>query len=555
MSKFNFQKKLILFISLFFSCLGAELIAQNHFSNPLILDMVHHNPGETPYKSAYNNPAVIKEMGYNGKVYFLFESPALAINWESVGSDILPKESKERKWVDAKAKQIKKMHAACKEQNMAIYAMSDLVLFPKRLIEKYNIEDTFGDPNNALTEKFVRAQINEMFDQFPSLDGLVVRIGETYLHDAPYHQGAIKNKTNPEKTIIPLMQILREEICVKRNKQLIFRTWNAFDRNMGAYMKVSNAVEPHQNLIISIKHCEGDFHRARPFSKVIGQGRHPQIIEVQAAREYEGKGAYPNYIANGVIEGFEEHDKMPEEKINSIREFVEKKPDLYGGIWTWSRGGGWEGPYIQSEMWCDLNAWVMAQWAKDTKQKEAFIFNRYATERLHLKGDDVAKFRKLCLLSAEAVVRGRNSTHYDMDVWWTRDQGIGWPKPAKDSIGQNRNLKQKDESVAKWGEIVKLAKSIHWENKKAESHAIGSAEYGLRLYKIYRALIYMSDAEFKGDKKRIQKWIKAYDKAWIDYKKLPEQYNTVATLYTQNYNRHITNNADRKVNELRTKYN
>ncbi|MGQ1909138.1 hypothetical protein ACT3CE_05065 [Marinifilum sp. RC60d5] len=553
MNKLNFYKKLVVSIFVFTCFFGVNSIAQNQFSKALILDMVHHNPGEEPYKSAYNNPAVIKEMGYNGKVYFLFESPALAINWESVDPDILPKGSKEREWVDDKASQIKKMQASCVEQGMSIYAMSDLVLFPKRLIEMYGIEKTFGDPNDPKTEKFIRAQINEMFDQFPSLDGLVVRIGETYLHDAPYHQGAIDNKTSPENTIIPLMQILREEICVKRDKQLIFRTWNSFDRDRVAYMKVNDAVEPHQNLIISIKQCEGDFHRARPFSKLIGQGRHPQIIEVQCAREYEGKGAYPNYIANGVIEGFEEHARMPEEQINSLHEFVEKRPDIYAGIWTWSRGGGWDGPYIKNEMWCDLNAWVMAQWAKDPRQHEEPIFNRYASERLHLKGADIAKFRKLCLLSAEAVVRGRNTTYNDIsDVWWTRDQGIGWPASAKDSIAQKRNLEQKDESVAKWEEIVKLAKKIHWENEKTRDYAVGSAEYGYRLYKIYRILVNMSDAEAKGDMKRVEKWIKAYDKAWIAYKKLPEKYNSMSTLYTQEYNRHIKNNADQKVNKLRS---
>ena len=89
--------------------------------------MVHHNPGEEPYKSAYNNPAVIKDMGYNGKVYCIFESPALAINWESVDPDILPKGSEEVKWVDNKVMQIKKMHASCEEQGVAFYAMSDLV--------------------------------------------------------------------------------------------------------------------------------------------------------------------------------------------------------------------------------------------------------------------------------------------------------------------------------------------------------------------------------------------------------------------------------------------
>ncbi|MBU2997974.1 hypothetical protein KO500_16145 [Cellulophaga baltica] len=542
------KRSLLLFFSFFFA-FALRLLAQN--SEPLILDMVHHNPGEAPYKTKYNDPAVIKEMGYNGKVYFLFESPALAINWESVDKDILPKGTEDRKWVDEKAAQIKKMHAACKAEDMAIYAMSDLVLFPKRLIEKYKIEDTFGNPNDELTKKLVRAQINEMFEQFPDLDGLVVRIGETYLHDAPYHKGAIDDKTNPEKTIIPLINILKEEICEKRDKQLIFRTWGAFDTNMDDYLAVSEGVEPHKNLIISIKHCEGDFHRANNFSKVIGKGRHKQIIEVQSAREYEGKGAYPNYIANGVINGFEEHARMPEEQINSIQEFVDTKPELYAGVWTWSRGGGWEGPYIKDELWCDLNSWVMAQWGQNTDKSEEFIFNRYATERLHLKDDDVTKFRKLCLLSAEAVVRGRNSTYRDMNPWWTRDQGIAWPMVVKGELEQKRNLVQKDESIAKWKQIVKLAKSIDWDSEETKNHAIGSAEYGLKLYKIYRTLVYMKYADDNGNTKDVKKWIKAYDKAWADYNKLAEKYSTIATLYTQDYKRHIANNADIKVNKLR----
>lgn len=554
MSKLNLLKNSVLIVFVFISVLATKVIGQNTISNPLILDMVHHNPGETPYDSKYNNPAVIKEMGYNGKVYFLFESPALAINWESVDATILPKGTEDRKWVDAKAAQIKKMHTACKTEDIAIYAMSDLVLFPKRLIEKYNIEKTFGNPNDALTEKLIRAQINEMFDQFPDLDGLVVRIGETYLHDAPYHKGAIYDKTSPEKTIIPLINLLKEEICEKRDKQLIFRTWGAFDRNMDDYMAVSNAIEPHKNLIISVKHVEGDFHRSNEFSKVIGQGRHRQIIEIQSAREYEGKGAYPNYIANGVIEGFEEHANMPEAQINSLSEFVEKKPELYAGVWTWSRGGGWDGPYIKDEMWCDLNSWVMAQWGQNTDKSEAFIFNRYATERLGLKGEDIAKFRKLCLLSAEAVVRGRNSTYRDMNPWWTRDQGIAWPMVVKGTFEQERNLAQKDESIEKWKEIVKLAKSIHWQNKETKKHVIGSSEYGLKLYKIYRTLIYMKYADDNGNGKDVQKWIKAYDKAWRNYNKLAKKYSNIATLYTQDYERHTANNANRKVNKLREQY-
>lgn len=517
-------------------------------AKPLILDMVHHIPGDALYESAYENPAVIREMGYNGKVYFLFDSPTLAINWESVDPDILPKGSEEREWADQKAARIHALQQAYKEQDISVFAQADLVLFPKRLIEKFGIEKTFGDIGNAKTRDLIRAQISETFEQFPLTDGLVVRIGETYLHDAPFHNGHIVDKRNPEETIIPLIQLLRDEICVKQNKMLIFRTWGAFDNDPVLYQQVNDAVEPHPNMIFSMKHCEGDFHRGNRFARSIGQGRHRQIIEVQCAREYEGKGAYPNYIAHGVIEGFEEHANMAAEEINSLREFVEKKPELFAGIWTWSRGGGWDGPYVKNEMWCDLNAWVMAQWASDTTQSEESVFNRYAKERLGLIGDDVKAFRKLCLLSADAVVRGRNSTHGDMDPWWTRDQGIGWPMIRGNRA---RNLKQKDESIAIWEEIVQLAKSIQWRDEKTRSHAVGSATYGLRLYEIYRSLVYLEDAEKRKDPEAVRKWIQAYDNAWDAYRELPQQYPQLATLYTQEYRRHLQSNAESHVEELR----
>ncbi len=515
----------------------------------LLLDMVHHNPGEPLYQSQYNDPKTLQQMGYNGKVYFLFESPMLATNWESVDPTILPKGSEDRAWVDAKAELITSHLKSCKEIGFSTWAMSDLILFPRRVVEKYNLGEEFGDPQNALIEKLLRAQIAEMFDQFPDLDGLVVRIGETYLHDAPYHIGHITDKRSTDKTIIPLMQILREEVCVKRDKELIFRTWMSFDNNLSSYLKVNDAVEPHPNLVISIKQCEGDFHRGNSFSKVIGEGRHRQIIEVQCAREYEGKGAYPNYIAHGVIEGFEEHQTMAEEKINSMREFTEKAPDLYAGIWTWTRGGGWDGPYINNEMWCDLNAWVVIQWAADPSQSEEAIFNKYAAEKLGLKGDDITKFRRLALLSADAIIRGRNTVERDMSPWWTRDQGIGTPELNDQTV--ERVKTQKDESVEMWKEIVKLAESIEWADSDTRDHVVSSSYYGLYLYEIYRIVINLVDADRVGNAKEVKRWIKQYDKAWAKYNALPQRYPNISTLYTQDYTRHIGGPIDAKVNSLR----
>lgn len=521
-------------------------------SAPLILDMVHHNPGEARYETAYEDPQVIRAMGDNGKVFFLFDSPMLAVNWESVDPEILPKGSPGRAWVDAKAAQLDARHAACKRAGLKVYAMSDLILFPKGLVEKFHLTETFGDPRHPETQKYLRLLIAQMFDRFPHLDGLVVRIGETYLHDAPHHVGAIKNKTSASETIIPLMQLLREEVCVRRGKEVVFRTWLSFDTKLETYEAVSAAVEPHANLILAVKHCEGDFHRANPFSKVIGAGRHRQIIEVQCAREYEGKGAYPNYVAHGVIEGFEEHRLRPGPgKFGSIGEFARQSP-LFAGIWTWSRGGGWEGPYLKNELWCDLNLWVTTQWALNPGQTEEEVFNRYAREKLGLQGEDVARFRRLCLLSASAVLRGRNTTHSDMNPWWTRDQYISRPllprDPAalwtrdqyvsrlpdsQDPAALPRVLAQKDEAVAQWAEIVRLAGEIRFREVATADYVVTSAHYGHCLFRIYRAVVQLAHANSAGDQPRLATWLADYDQAWTEFRRLPKEHPSCATLYQE----------------------
>jgi tetratricopeptide (TPR) repeat protein len=514
---------------------------------PMILDMVHHNPGDKRYISQYNNPETLKKMGYNGKVYFLFDSPTLAINWDSMDPEIAPKGSLFKKWIDAKRDSLKRKFSACQKSGIKVFAMSDLILFPKKLVDKQKIKKTMGDPCAPKTEKYLRFMIEQTFRQFPSLEGLVVRIGETYLQDAPFFYGKIDHKKNPKKTIIPLIKILRDEICVKQGKTLIFRTWLSFDVNEKSYQQVCDAIEPHEKLFFSIKHSIGDFHRSHEFSKLLGKGRHQQIVEVQCAREYEGKGAYPNYIANGVIEGFEEHKiSMNKNEIKSLRD-VWKTGNLKG-VWTWSRGGGWKGPFIKNEMWCDLNAWIMAQWGNHPEKSEESIFMNYAVERLELSKKDAEKFRKLALLSADAIIRGVSTTHKDMSPWWTRDQGIGWPKLTGN---MKRNLKQKDESVEIWKQIVKLAKEIKWKDKATRRFAVSSCIYGLDLYKIYRAVIRIAYADKQKNRDEIKKWIKKYDKAWNEYKKLPQLYpDVLSTLYTKEYHLHVKP-ADSKINKLR----
>lgn len=519
-----------------------------------IMDMVHNNPGEALYESIYNRPDVLKDMGYNSKCYFLFDSPTLAINWDDFDQRILPLGSPEREWVDRKAARIHGMFNDCKQKGLNVYAMSDLILLPKRLIDLYNMEKTYGNPQDTLTRRIVRYQIRQIFKQFPQMDGLVVRIGETYLQDAPFHRGNIQNKSDADQCIIPLMNLLREEICVNLNKKLIFRTWWAFDVDEKKYQYISDKVVPHPNLVVAIKHCEGDFHRGNSFSRVLGMGRHQQLVEVQCAREYEGKGAYPNYIARGVIEGFEEDAwRKAEGKYGSIRDIYQTGKLV--GLWTWTRGGGWEGPYPKDELWCDLNAWVLAQWASSPEQTEEAIFYRYAKERLELSQEDAERFRELVLLSEFATLRGMRSASYPGDIFsmWVRDEYITFPILPKEALKVKVLLAEKDTAVVCWEKMFDLARQIKSPDKHLNEVMEVSCQYGLQMYRIYRALFYLGAIRQELVVEDKYKYIHEYDDAWKLLNAFEREKPEVCpSLFSKTVIRRTQNEvADKMVNEMR----
>ena len=60
----------------------------------------------------------------------------------------------------------------------------------------------------------------------------------------------------------------------------------------------------------------------------------------------------------GIIDGFPE---MPFKNKRGLRDIVNNT--LVKGLWTWTRGGGWWGPYIHGqEQWVDLHVLVLQQW-------------------------------------------------------------------------------------------------------------------------------------------------------------------------------------------------
>ena len=517
----------------------------------LLLDMVHHNPGEALTQSRFTDPQHLADYGYGGMVTNDFTFIHTAIPFDSLPEPLFGPEAPERRWADSVARQVEAHIAACHAAGIEAYYFTDLMVLPEAIRDKYAAETCNAagkfDLNKPFTQQIHRWMIREVFARFPGLDGLVIRTGETYLHNVPYHTGN-NPVLNPRDTAglmathRLLIELLREEVCVRLGKTLIYRTWDfgLFHTEPDLYRGITDSIAPHPRLFFAIKHPKGDYHRTFPFNPTLGIGQHPQIVEVQCQREYEGKGAHPNYVMQGVIEGFEEYAGRPgPQGLAALSASVQ-----FAGVWSWSRGGGWVGPYLQNELWCDLNAWVLSQWVQHPDEGEAAIFFRYTSERLGLAPADQQRFRQLALLSAKGVLRGHSSLLAPVNVWWTRDQFLGGINELQASFDLLLEqdllepvLAEKALAAAVWDSIVDLSAQIQFPDPETGAYVRGSAEYGQLKYHIIAAGWEVMLRGYAAEKHQtpfphgLSATLARYDSLWVAYRSLPGRFPQCASLY------------------------
>ena len=535
-----------------------------------VFDMVHHNPGEPPFATAFSQPAKLVEYGYNGQV---FKHINCIATFEAFDKDIFPEGSPDKAWIDDFSQHIVQEIAAAKAAGLEVYFHVDLFVLPTRLVDKYR--DQLCDQNGRisihkpLTLEVHRVMFDELTRRFPEVDGYIIRVGETYLYDTPYHCGNAPipwkrgTRQDEQAAYVALLQFLREQVCVRNGRRIFFRTWDLFPDRIHAtapyYLEVSNQIEPHENLYFSIKHTTLDFWRYMKFNECLTAGRHKQVVEVQCQREYEGKGAYPDYFMHGVIDSFEEN-AVPK----GLRDIINHP--LVAGIFTWTRGGGWYGPYITNEFWPDLNAYVIAQWAMDTSRSEESIFMEYMEDKLGLSVADAERFREISLLSARAVLLGRYCGPYDRadegrlpNNLWMRDDRLGGLKPDADKptlIGQlddvfeylranngfDEALAEKRQCVELWQQMKKLFSQITTlADSSLREQIAAQIEYGLRLFGVIDAgwqimvMGYVGDKASKYNTDKLAKAIGEYDRLWKHYNNLPADAPCCATLYKDIY--------------------
>jgi hypothetical protein len=521
---------------------GAATMAAAAPTPPFVFDMVHHNPGEPETRTMFLDPALLHSWGYNGNIPRVFVQ--CDITFDHYDPTIFPSGSKERAWVEGDARKNESLIKSMTAQGLPCYPFTDLIVLPRRLVEKYKSEicNDRGqiDIARPKTKEIVRAMIAGIFQRFPDLGGLTIRHGETYLHDTPYHTGG-NPIVNGVESHVELLNLLREEVCEKRGKVLFYRTWdfgNMHDRP-DYYLAVTDRVAPHPLLYFSIKYQQGDFHRLSVFNPTLGIGKHRQIVEVQCQMEAYGKGAYPYYTAQGAINGWEEYARTP--KPHGLRDLVGNP--LYTGVWTWSRGGGWKGPYIPDEFWCELNTYVVAKWAQNPARSEEDVFNEFAREIAGINDpENLARFRRIALLSAAGVLRSQNSLIHKLDVWWNRDEYFA------DFTGQMRDilkagqtdafLREKATATAMWKEIEQLSRELQVPDPKRAEFIRVSSTYGRIKCEIIEQMSLvllhgLTARETKTKDPRVAAALARYDQLWTEWRQLRADHpHSCATLYT-----------------------
>ncbi|HVX84009.1 MAG TPA: hypothetical protein VH253_04260 [Phycisphaerae bacterium] len=337
----------------------------------MLIDMIHDNHGEPPFKTRYRAAAVLR--GYHYQAIVLPEAFA-ALPAADDGS--LAGHPVKAPGQDLEAS-IGERIAEATADNMAVFFYADALLLPRSQVGKrpgdFLCEDGSGRlcPGKPAVFAALQGQIRELFDRWPAAAGLILRTAEVYPEATPHMMGnplhtpacpVCRSIALPER-LVAFITTVHDVLIGELDKLYIHRAWHPAIPGLAnmhddpeVYRSIASRVPSSPNLAFSFKFTRGDFRQPGPASSVAAAGSvsfnpclladaRPKWIEFQCEREYEGKGAFPNYQAASWRELLAFlHDAIPAEDF--ARRF---------SLWGWSRGGGWGGPYVQREEWIDAN--------------------------------------------------------------------------------------------------------------------------------------------------------------------------------------------------------
>ena len=265
-------------------------------------------------------------------------------------SDHVWLDSELRVWVGKLRVEFRKLFEIAEEYDLGVYITADVFTASETIRKKIG-----DDP--AKIHAFLGELVDRFFADFPQVQGIIFRIGESDGHDV---KGALRSELHVRSAKMG-RRFLQDLLPVFEHwgRKLVFRTWT-----VGAY-PVGDLLWHHGTLkrllrgvnssalVLSMKHGSSDFFRYLAVNTniiVADTMKVATIVEFQARREYEGAGEFPAFVGN-------EHAR--------VRDEVRKLPHVVGYS-VWCQTGGWlpfkRLTFLEPEgIWNEVNTAVTAQ--------------------------------------------------------------------------------------------------------------------------------------------------------------------------------------------------
>jgi hypothetical protein len=157
------------------------------------------------------------------------------------------------------------------------------------------------------------------------------------------------------------------EAAAAHDAEVVLRSWSVGVGGVGdlhtspeTYRDVLGDLGAGQgpdNLVVSTKVVAGDFDSFLPLNPTLQVGPQRRLVEIQARREFEGSGAFP--------------DDTTADHAAALQQLTAGRTRV-DGVWVWTQAGGPQraGPmslYLTTGFWqqWDLQVWTAARLAWD----------------------------------------------------------------------------------------------------------------------------------------------------------------------------------------------
>ena len=145
---------------------------------------------------ALTRPGRLARQGYTSQAGRYAET-ALTFDALRPHDPFFPVGSPERAWIEAHGEAIRAEQNATAAAGLRVMNHIDFPILPRKVLEAYAAtmcrnasaspcEASFASESPLLT--VLDAMMAELFEKFPLLEGVIIRTGEHYIIDLPYHQ-------------------------------------------------------------------------------------------------------------------------------------------------------------------------------------------------------------------------------------------------------------------------------------------------------------------------------------------------------------------------------